>query len=163
MGLHSESGLRFGIGKWLLYDWKFRRQLPRGGNVLRSDERWRVGHRGYCGHNLGAKQRARPSRKFWHGGEGSPAAAEWDSRVVATEGRMRDRSAFNPEVRRWSWRKLRAWSDDLPRRDQLSRAVGGAVNDRAGGWQLWFSGRRASHGLRFSPDESTRREQHSQE
>ena len=62
---------------------------------------------------------------------------------------MRDCSAFNPEVRRWSWRKLRAWSDDLPRRDQLSRAVGGAVNDRAGGWQLWFSGRRASHGLRF--------------
>src|SRR5207247_1946533 len=36
--LRSESGLRFGIGKWLLYDWKFRWQLPCGGNVLRSDE-----------------------------------------------------------------------------------------------------------------------------
>src|SRR2546430_12794854 len=51
---------------------------------------------------------------------------------------MRDRSAFNPVVRRWSWRKLRAWSDDLPRRDQLSRAVGGAVNDRVGGGSFGF-------------------------
>ena len=41
-------------------------------------------------------QRERPSRKFWHGDEGSPATAEWHTCGCATESRMRHRCCLQP-------------------------------------------------------------------
>ena len=78
---------------------------------------------------------------------GRPATAEWHTRRGATEGRMRHRCAFNPQVRCWRWWKLRARRNDLPRGCRLSRAVERSVNDGARRRRLWLAGRRAGHGL----------------
>jgi hypothetical protein len=75
-----------------------------------------------------------------HGDEGSPATAQWHTRGGVTEGRMRHRCAFNPQVRCGRWWELRARRHDLPRRSQLSRAVERSVNDRAWWRQLWLAG-----------------------
>jgi lipid-binding SYLF domain-containing protein len=48
---------------------------------------------------------------------------------------LRCHSAFGVEAVDRIWRELRAWGDDLPRREQVQRALGRAVDDGAGRWK----------------------------
>jgi len=72
-------------------------------------------------------------------------------RAGATEGRMRHRCAFNPQVRWLALWKLRAWGNDLPRRAGTFEDRGGPPSMIALRREVGFGLQvgRAGHGLCF--------------